>query len=89
MWEKQILARAIGMQKENWGVTTYCSEIFIKGTIALKSFKIHNSVRHFLSKFKLNYNTSKNAGLPPILFLHSLAKICFSRIVINCPKIPL
>jgi len=27
MWKKKILARAIRIQKENWGVTTHFSEI--------------------------------------------------------------
>jgi len=26
-WKKLILARAIGIKKENWGVTTHLSEI--------------------------------------------------------------
>ena len=27
MWEKQILARAIGIQKEHWGVTMHFLEV--------------------------------------------------------------
>ena len=53
MRDREILARTIGIQKENWGE----SGIFFLdnlATIILKSSKIQSNVWRFLSKLKLS-----------------------------------
>ena len=47
MREKQILARAMEIQKEYWGVTTHFFRDD-KAIIILKSSKIQSNVRRFL-----------------------------------------
>ena len=67
MWRKPDLASALGIQKENWGVTMHFSEI-----IKLHFEKEHNTVlcvlkllTNILDQLSLNLN----AWFPSIFFL--------------------
>ena len=66
MWRKPNLASALGIQKENWGVTMHFSEI-----IKLQFGKEHNTVlcilkllTNILDQLSLNLN----AWFPSIFF---------------------
>ena len=68
MWKKQILASAIRMQKENWGVTTRFSQI-----IELKFGKKLPYILCILTFFRIMVAllSLKHARLPTLFFLDS------------------
>ena len=63
MQETQILVRAIGIQKENWGNNTFLE--IIKQQLFWNAVK-YKTMYGFFSKALLSLN---NAQLPPIFFL--------------------
>ena len=66
MREKQILVRAIEIQKENGGKHTFFKDKRAK--IILKSSKIQSNVWRFFFQIEALVSL-KNAWLPPIFFL--------------------
>ena len=65
MREKQILLRAVEIQKENWGNHAFFRDN--EATIILKSSKIQGNVWRFF--FQIEALSLKNAWLPQIFFL--------------------
>ena len=81
MQRKQNLASPFGIQKESWGVTLHFSEI--------RKLQFGTKTPHIDLYFTAVNYLSKMCGYPQFSFWISiaLAKICFSRIVINRTKI--
>jgi len=81
MWKRQILGRAIRIQKANWG--NHTKKKWKESAIHYLYFKA------FLELWLLNY--LKNAWSPTFSFLLQigLAKVYFLPLVITFAKIPL